>query len=116
MDKDAYIKQLEKENAELKKRIEELERILRMNSMNSSKPPSSDPQAANTDAGLGVLALLSKVSRSLLHSAVSRVGEDSELISYSQKGYCETSTEIIAGTDQPSTIFPLAMRYIANSV
>ncbi len=43
MDKDAYIKQLEKENAELKKRIEELERILRMNSMNSSKPPSSDP-------------------------------------------------------------------------
>jgi len=35
MDKDAYIKQLEKENAELKKRIEELERILRMN---SSKP------------------------------------------------------------------------------
>ncbi len=38
MDKDAYIKQLEKENAELKKRIEELERILRMNSMNSTKP------------------------------------------------------------------------------
>ncbi len=113
MDKDAYIKQLEKENAELKKRIEELERILRMN---SSKPPSSDPPAANTDAGLGVPALLSKVSRSLLHSAVSRVGEDSELISCFRKGYCETSTEIIAGTDQPSTIFPLAMRYIANSV
>ena len=35
MDKDAYIKQLEKENAELKKRIEELERILRMNSASS---------------------------------------------------------------------------------
>ena len=50
MDKDAYIKQLEKENAELKKyieklekRIEELERLLGMNSKNSSKPPSSDP-------------------------------------------------------------------------
>ena len=43
MDKDAYIKQLEKENAELKKRIQELERLLGMNSKNSSKPPSSDP-------------------------------------------------------------------------
>jgi transposase len=50
MDKDAYIRQLEKENAALKehitvleKRIEELERQLRMNSQNSSKPPSSDP-------------------------------------------------------------------------
>jgi len=43
MDKDAYIKQLETENAELKKRIEELERLLGMNSNNSSKPPSSDP-------------------------------------------------------------------------
>ena len=50
MDKDAYIKQLEKENAALKKRItmlekriEELERLLGMNSRNSSKPPSSDP-------------------------------------------------------------------------
>ena len=43
MDKDAYIDQLEKENAELKKRIEELERLLGMNSRNSSKPPSSDP-------------------------------------------------------------------------
>ena len=43
MDKDAYIKKLEKENAELKKRIEELERLLGMNSKNSSKPPSSDP-------------------------------------------------------------------------
>jgi len=43
MDKDTYIKQLEKENAELKKRIEELERLLGMNSKNSSKPPSSDP-------------------------------------------------------------------------
>lgn len=50
MDKDAYIKQLEEENAALKehitmlgKRIEELERRLGMNSQNSSKPPSSDP-------------------------------------------------------------------------
>ncbi len=43
MDKDAYIEQLEKENAKLKKRIEELERLLGMNSKNSSKPPSSDP-------------------------------------------------------------------------
>ena len=43
MDKDTYIKQLETENAELKKRIEELERLLGMNSKNSSKPPSSDP-------------------------------------------------------------------------
>ena len=42
MDKDAYIKQLETENAELKKRIEELERLLGINSKNSSKPPSSD--------------------------------------------------------------------------
>lgn len=50
MDKDAYIKQLEEENTALKarvamleKRIEELERLLGMNSKNSSKPPSSDP-------------------------------------------------------------------------
>ncbi len=43
MDKDAYIKQLEKEIVELKKRIEELERLLGMNSTNSSRPPSSDP-------------------------------------------------------------------------
>ena len=50
MDKDAYIKQLEAENATLKKRIdvlekrlEELERRLGLNSQNSSKPPSSDP-------------------------------------------------------------------------
>jgi transposase len=50
MDKDAYIKQLVEENAALKKRItmlekriEELERLLGMNSKNSSKPPSSDP-------------------------------------------------------------------------
>ena len=42
MDKDAYIKQLETENVELKKRIEELERLLGINSKNSSKPPSSD--------------------------------------------------------------------------
>ncbi len=43
MDKDAYIKKLENEIVELKKRIEELERLLGMNSKNSSKPPSSDP-------------------------------------------------------------------------
>ncbi len=43
MDKNEYIKHLERENAELKKRIEELERLLGMNSKNSSKPPSSDP-------------------------------------------------------------------------
>jgi len=49
MDKDAYIKQLEEENARLKKcvekletRIEELERLLGTNSKNSSRPPSSD--------------------------------------------------------------------------
>ncbi|HIC34592.1 MAG TPA: IS66 family transposase, partial [Gammaproteobacteria bacterium] len=41
-DKDAYIEQLEKENAELKRRIEELERRLGMNSQNSSRPPSTD--------------------------------------------------------------------------
>jgi transposase len=43
MDKDAYIKQLENEIVQLKKRIEELERLLGMNSKNSSKPPSYDP-------------------------------------------------------------------------
>jgi len=50
MDKDAYIKQLEEQNEELKKRIEklekrieELQRLLGMNSQNSSKPPSTDP-------------------------------------------------------------------------
>lgn len=43
MDKDEYIKHLEEENAKLKKRIEELERLLGMNSKNSSKPPSYDP-------------------------------------------------------------------------
>ena len=48
-DKDAYIKHLENENAELRKRIEvleaeikEIKRLLGMNSQNSSKPPSSD--------------------------------------------------------------------------
>ena len=41
-DKDAIIEQLKKENDELKKRIQELERLLGMNSRNSSKPPSSD--------------------------------------------------------------------------
>jgi transposase len=65
MDKDAYIKQLEAENAALKQqvalipkmaetikrleqRIQELERRLGMNSQNSSKPPSSDPPGAST--------------------------------------------------------------------
>ena len=42
MDKDTYIKQLEEEIIQLEKRIEELERLLGMNSKNSSKPPSSD--------------------------------------------------------------------------
>jgi len=44
MDKDAYIKHLEKENAKLKKRVEELERLLWMNSRNSSKPPNRHPR------------------------------------------------------------------------
>jgi len=43
VDKDAYIKQLENKIVQLEKRIEELERLLGMNSQNSSKPPSSDP-------------------------------------------------------------------------
>lgn len=43
MDKDAYIKQLENKIVELEKRIETLERLLDMNSKNSSRPPSSDP-------------------------------------------------------------------------
>jgi transposase len=43
MDKDEYIKQLENKIIQLEKRIEELERLLGMNSKNSSKPPSSDP-------------------------------------------------------------------------
>ena len=43
MDKDAYIKQLENKIIQLEKHIEELERLLGMNSKNSSKPPSSDP-------------------------------------------------------------------------
>jgi len=60
MDKDAYIKQLETENARLKQRIETLEKHIEqmkkhienlerrwgMNSQNSSKPPSSDPPGA----------------------------------------------------------------------
>ena len=37
-----HIKQLQKENEELKKRIRELERLIGLNSKNSSKPPSSD--------------------------------------------------------------------------
>ena len=43
MDKNAYVEQLEKEIVELKKCIEELERLLGINSKNLSKPPSSDP-------------------------------------------------------------------------
>jgi len=43
MDKDAYINKLENEIVQLKKRIEELERLLGMNSKNSSNPPSSNP-------------------------------------------------------------------------
>lgn len=64
MDKDAYIKHLEAENAALRERIEPLEkrveqmqkyidlleRRLGVNSQNSSKPPSSDPP--NTTASL----------------------------------------------------------------
>jgi transposase len=49
-EKDELIERLQKENAELKAeiielkaRIEALERLLNMNSRNSSKPPSSDP-------------------------------------------------------------------------
>lgn len=41
--KDELIEQLQKENAELKARVEKLERLLGMNSRNSSRPPSSDP-------------------------------------------------------------------------
>ena len=55
MGKDAYIKQLETENAELKQRItmlenrvEQLDRRLGTNSQNSSKPPSSDPPGTSS--------------------------------------------------------------------
>ena len=48
-DKDVYIKKLEQENEELRKllreqeiRIQQLERLVKQNSRNSSKPPSSD--------------------------------------------------------------------------
>ena len=41
-DKDKYIKQLEDKIATLEARIQELERLLGINSQNSSKPPSSD--------------------------------------------------------------------------
>jgi transposase len=49
MDKDAYIKQLEDRIIQLEKRIEELERLLGMNSRNSSKPPSSDPPGMSNE-------------------------------------------------------------------
>ncbi len=49
MDKDAYIKQLEEKIIQLKKRIEELERLLGMDSTNSSKPPSSDPPGMSAE-------------------------------------------------------------------
>jgi transposase len=45
--KDALIEHLQKENAELKARLKKLERLLGMNSQNSSKPPSSDPPNAS---------------------------------------------------------------------
>ena len=41
-DKDKYIKQLEDKIAMLEARTEELERLLGINSQNSSKPPFSD--------------------------------------------------------------------------
>ena len=47
--KDKYIKQLEERIATLEARIKELERMLDINSQNSSKPPSSDgPKADKT--------------------------------------------------------------------
>jgi transposase len=49
MDKDAYINKLENEIVQLKKRIEELERLVGMNSENSSKPPSSDPPGISAE-------------------------------------------------------------------
>jgi transposase len=44
--RDERIEQLERENAELRKRIERLEERLRQSSHNSSKPPSSDGPSA----------------------------------------------------------------------
>lgn len=44
--RDARIAQLEAENALLRARIEQLERLLGIDSQNSSKPPSSDSEAA----------------------------------------------------------------------
>ena len=41
--KDELIEYLQKENAQLKARVAKLERLLGMNSRNSSRPPSSDP-------------------------------------------------------------------------
>ena len=66
MDKDTYIKQLEKENAELKqqnamleKRIEQLEHRLGMNSGNSSKPLSSDPPGTSSNKYIGTFTSMS---------------------------------------------------------
>ena len=48
-DKDQYIEQLEDKITTLEARIKELERLLAINSQNSSKPPSSDgPEVAKT--------------------------------------------------------------------
>jgi len=46
--KDVYIERLENEIAALRKRVQELERLLGMNSRNSSKPPSSDGPNGST--------------------------------------------------------------------
>ena len=52
--KDACISRLEKENAALRERVEELERLLGVNSRNSSRPPSSDgPNAPSRDGSSG---------------------------------------------------------------
>ena len=49
--KDELIRCLQKENAQLKARVRELERLLGINSRNSSKPPSSDPPSAPKKSG-----------------------------------------------------------------
>ncbi len=53
-DKDAYIKYLEEKVAMLEAEIEELKRLININSQNSSKPPSSDgPQVPKPKKGKG---------------------------------------------------------------